>query len=75
MSHCTNSGIKIGRNREKVRKIGKRWRVCPSLPWCLGVAEYWQKTIFNRVSEGTLKRKRLGKRDRDTFFLGIQKGC
>ena len=26
----------------------------PSLPWCFGVAEYWQKTIFNRVSEGTL---------------------
>ena len=33
------------------------WRVRPSLPWCFGVAsvaEYWQKTIFNRVSEGTL---------------------
>ena len=36
------------------------WRVRPSLPWCFGVAEYWQKTIvFNRVSEWTL----------DTFLL------
>ena len=28
------------------------WRVRPSLPWCFGVAEYWQKTIFNRVQKG-----------------------
>ena len=36
----------IGDFRRDVRHFfgAISWRVRPSLPWCFGVAEYWQKT-------------------------------